>query len=130
MHKYEDIINMEYKLKNHSKMPIYKRASIFAPFSALTGFNDIIMESQRITSLKRELNQDQIDEINRILIELDNSFNQKIKLEYFLPDILKEGGSYQIYTGYIKKINKHKKEIILDNNEIIKIENIYKIIIL
>ena len=53
-------------------MPLSQRAAIFAPFSALTGYEDQIKETDRITTRKVELTEedkktykkkDNIDEI-------------------------------------------------------------------
>lgn len=42
-HKYDDIINLEHhKSKKHPPMSLYARSSQFAPFAALTGYEDKI----------------------------------------------------------------------------------------
>ncbi len=45
--KYEDLIGMEYPLKNHDgirypRMPVADRAKIFSPFSALQGYSEAL----------------------------------------------------------------------------------------
>ena len=46
MNKYEDIINLpHYEPKYHSRMSIDKRAGQFAPFAALTGYDEEIEET-------------------------------------------------------------------------------------
>ena len=48
MKKYDDIINLpHYEPKNHTRMSLYARASQFAPFAALTGYNDSIKETEK-----------------------------------------------------------------------------------
>ena len=48
MSKYDDIINLPYeKSKTHPHMSNSDRAAQFAPFAALTGFDDAIKESGR-----------------------------------------------------------------------------------
>ncbi|MBR0397722.1 MAG: hypothetical protein IJI10_05555 [Eubacterium sp.] len=43
---YDDIINLSRPVsKNHPPMPLEKRAAQFAPFAALTGFEDAISET-------------------------------------------------------------------------------------
>ena len=40
---YKDIIDLEHwEPKGHSRMPLHNRAAQFAPFAALTGYNDVI----------------------------------------------------------------------------------------
>ena len=47
-HKYDDIINLERpKSKKHPQMSLYARSAQFAPFAALTGYEDIIKETAK-----------------------------------------------------------------------------------
>lgn len=51
MNKYEDIINLPHHIsKTHPQMSIEQRAAQFAPFAALTGFEDEIAETERIAN--------------------------------------------------------------------------------
>ena len=46
--KYEDIINLPHHVsKKHPQMSLYARAAQFAPFAALTGYEDLIEENAR-----------------------------------------------------------------------------------
>ncbi len=49
---YADIIDLPpHESSKHPRMSLYDRAAIFAPFAALTGFEDMIEEeSERISS--------------------------------------------------------------------------------
>ena len=43
---YDDIINLpHYEPKHHPRMSMWNRAAQFAPFAALTGFDDAIKET-------------------------------------------------------------------------------------
>ena len=45
MEKYDDIINLpHYEPKHHPRMSMWNRAAQFAPFAALTGFDDAIKD--------------------------------------------------------------------------------------
>lgn len=47
-HKYDDIINMEhYKSKKHLPMSLYARSAQFAPFAALTGYEEAVAETAK-----------------------------------------------------------------------------------
>lgn len=49
MENYEDIINLpHYEPKRHPRMSMWSRAAQFAPFAALTGYDDAIKESGRL----------------------------------------------------------------------------------
>lgn len=119
INKYEDIINLPHpESKKHSRMSIEARAAQFAPFSALTGYDDEIKETARLTQKKIELNNDQkLNISNKITI------CQKEKKEaiftYFVFDKRKDGGKYINKKGIIKNINIIKQKIILlDKTEI------------
>ena len=58
MGKYDDIINLEhFEPKNHKRMSTYHRAAQFSPFAALTGYDDLVKETTRITHDKIELSE-------------------------------------------------------------------------
>ena len=45
-HSYDDIINLpNHKSKKYKPMSLYARAAQFAPFAALTGYDEIIKET-------------------------------------------------------------------------------------
>ena len=127
VNEYEDIIsvNKHEPSMKHPRMSIYNRSAIFAPFAALTGFDDEVKETERITDKKIELNEDYKNIINDTLINLKN--NQEISIEYFIKDNRKAGGKYITKKGILKKIDYIKKEIILIDKTIINIDNIIKI---
>ena len=61
-HEYDDIINLpHYKSSKYPHMDLYDRAAQFSPFAALTGFEDAIEETERIT-IKRVENEEVIRE--------------------------------------------------------------------
>lgn len=106
MNKYDDIIDYPYEMQ-HIRMSIENRCAQFAPFSALTGFKDLIMEENRVVEKRRDLTEEEKNLINeKLLIIKKNLINRPtITILYFLKDELKEGGKYEKITGIIKKIN-------------------------
>ena len=45
-HDYDDIINLpQYEPKHHPRMSMWNRAAQFAPFAALTGYDDAIAQA-------------------------------------------------------------------------------------
>ena len=128
--EYEDIINLEhYELKYHSRMSKENRAAQFAPFSALTGYEEQIQETGRFTTKKKILDEDEIELINNNLLLIENNIkdNPLVRVIYFIKDSKKDGGRYIEYTDNIKKIDKINKELIFKSNIIIKINNIISI---
>ena len=50
MGKYDDIINLPHHVsKKHPQMSLHDRAAQFAPFAALTGYDEEVKEVSRIT---------------------------------------------------------------------------------
>ena len=126
MNKYLDIINLpHYVSKKHKHMSIHDRAAQFAPFSALTGYDDQIEESARITSKKVILDDEKKEEISNKLNSIKKDTNVSIK--YFLKDKYKDGGKYITYKGTIRRIDKVNMKIIFKDKKIINIEDILDI---
>ena len=80
------------------------RAAQFAPFAALTGYDETIDETARLTAAKRTLTEDETAELNKTLCSLlDREYeNVKVKILYFKPDGRKSGGAYTEYLGTFK----------------------------
>ena len=54
-HEYDDIIGLpHHKSAKHPHMDLYDRAAQFSPFAALTGFEEAIDETGRITEERVE----------------------------------------------------------------------------
>ena len=59
--KYDDIINLPHHVsKRHPRMSLYNRAAQFAPFAALTGYEEAIAIVIRDTTAKKEDNEMEI----------------------------------------------------------------------
>ena len=126
--KYDSIINLpHYEPKYHKRMSKMQRAAQFNPFSALTGYDDMVKEVSRVVNERIEISEDKKEEINNKLNFLikNNKLDSFVSITYFVSDTKKDGGKYFKYTGKIKKIDIVNKKIILNKSKII---NIYDII--
>ncbi len=127
LHDYSDIIDLPHHISTeHPQMKIGDRAAQFAPFAALTGHNDAIEETARITDGKPELSEYELEILNdKFKIISENIHKQKeITVSYFVPDIRKEGGRIETYTGIIRRIDEVEKKIIFDDGKEVFIEMI------
>ncbi len=127
IHKYDDIINLEHHIsKKHKQMTIENRSAQFAPFAALTGFEELVKETARKTEDRVEIDEELkyiLDEkISIIQNQIKN--NPKVTITYFIPDNKKKGGKYQTITECVKKIDKYNKIIILTDGTNIPIKEI------
>ncbi|MBQ8829407.1 MAG: YolD-like family protein [Burkholderiaceae bacterium] len=124
---YDDIIHLPRPIsKNHLPMPREKRASQFAPFSALSGYSSAIEEASRITIPRPELDIQELELLNIKLFKA-LSKNLSVKLTIFVPDDLKDGGSLKNIQTQIKKIDEFHQQIVLISEEKIPLENILQI---
>ena len=131
MNNYEDIINLPHHVsKNHPQMSIQNRAAQFSPFSALTGYEEAINETKRITFKKKILEEDKKEEINAILqiIEKNISATPLCTITFFEKDKRKEGGIYITITQKIKRIDPIYSYLVTLNNKKILINDIINII--
>ena len=128
--KYDDIINLPHHVsKKHPQMSLYARSAQFAPFAALTGYEDAVKETAREVYQKIELDEDLkliLDSKLHILMELADK-NPELTVTYFVKDLKKEGGKYVTVTGVLKKLDSIKKLIYLKNGNEISIDEIIDI---
>ena len=131
MGKYDDIINMpRYVSKKHPQMSLEMRSAQFAPFAALTGYDEQIEETSRITIQKKELNEEIKEILNEKLQIIQEKINTKpkITITYFIPDLKKNGGQYITVTGRVRKIDINKQLIILENKIEIPITEVIEVV--
>ena len=129
-HKYDSILHQPYRPSNrHRSMKQSDRAAQFAPFAALSGHEEILAESARITENKIELSEDALHRLNDKLAFLASIQNQHpfIQVTYFLPDETKLGGSYETIQGRLKTIDEIHFFIIMDNKKSIAMKDILTI---
>ena len=130
MAKYDDIINLPHpEPKNHQRMSLENRAAQFSPFAALTGHNEAIKETERLTDSKIELEQDAIEEINRKLMWIKDNIKSQPEavITYFVPDYKKTGGKYITATVNVLKIDEINYLLITTQGDKIAIHNILEI---
>ena len=128
--KYEKIINAPHHVsKDHPQMTRINRAAQFAPFAALTGYNEAIYETGREVKRKIELTEEEKEMIsNKINYLLSLSLEErKVDITYFKKDHAKEGGEYLLVSDTLVKYDADKREIILESKKRIFIEDILKI---
>ncbi len=122
IHKYDDIMNLPHHVsKYHPRMALSDRAAQFSPFAALTGHEDAIRETGRLTEQFRqpdEETREQMDACLRAVIEHITEMPQ-IEAVCFKPDARKSGGSYLTCRGRVKKVDLYNRKVIfLDGTQI------------
>lgn len=128
--KYKDMIYMDRPIsKKHTPMPLENRAAQFAPFAALTGYDDAVNETSRLTVNKIELSEEKKAELDLTLSNLNSviTTNPKASITFFVPDSLKAGGDYVTVNASIRKIDSVSRTIILMDRSVIAIDDIISI---
>ena len=124
---YTDILNLPHPTsKKHPRMTRTARAAQFAPFAALTGYNEAIKETSRLTDEQLDLDDTEKDQLNEKLQLLRQNLPRQlpITITFFIPDTKKAGGSYQTITGPVKKIQEYERRLIMTDGTIIPIDAI------
>ena len=125
--KYADIIHMPHPVSSrHAGMTNSDRAAQFAPFAALTGYEEEIAETARLTTPRIELTESQQQVLDRKYQYLRSHIREQptVTVTYFQPDLLKEGGGFLTVTGQVKKIDEYQKILQFTNGEKIQLEEI------
>lgn len=133
MSPYDSIKNIErYRLQEHRPMSIQSRASQFAPFAALTGFDEEIDETARKTDTKRDLTEDELEILNACLCELmeREAERPRVTVVYFQADMVKSGGAYCTYTGNLRFFDEAHMVLKFVDDSRIRIADIMRIEIL
>lgn len=128
--EYGDIINLPHHQSNkHPHMSLHDRAAQFAPFAALKGYDDEIIETARLTDERLELSNEDMALLNeRLHIIIDNiKSNPEVEITYFVPDDKKSGGAYVTAKGNIRRIDDVERIIYFTNDMKISIEDLYRI---
>lgn len=128
--KYDDIISLPHHVSPvHPPMPVGDRAAQFAPFAALTGYEEAVEEAARLTECRIELDKDRIEELDRKLRKLKEHIKERPKAEIvsFKADERKAGGTLVTASGRVKKIDEYESKVIMADGSVIAIEDIYEI---
>ena len=131
MRNYDDIINLA-RPQYHDLPPmsIHDRAAQFSPFAALVGYDAAVEETARLTDSRREMEEDEINELNRQLSELNERLSErpKIRVTYFIRDKKKEGGRYASKVGNARTIDQAQNRIVFTDGESVPIKDMYSVV--
>ena len=130
MGKYDDIIGLSRPVSaTHPPMPRAERAAQFSSFAALSGYEDAVAESARLTETRAELGRDALDALDAALRVLSASAAERPEAEirYFVPDEKKDGGRYETVRGRVKKIDAYAAQLVLTDGKRIPLGEILSI---
>ena len=128
--KYDDIINLPHPVsKKHPQMSLEARSAQFAPFASLTGYDEVIRETARLTNERIDIDESIKTNLDWKLQMIEEQLSNQplITCTYFLPDLKKKGGKYVTVTGVVKKIDEYKHLVVLKDKTEIPITELIEI---
>lgn len=116
--RYGDIIDLPRPcITKRKPMSMHDRAAQFAPFAALSGYDDMVREEARLTDTEHDLSESELEELGRtltfIMEQLRAGIITAVSVSYFLPDKYKSGGSYETVTGKVKEVDPLNRRLLL-----------------
>ena len=129
-HRYDDVINRQHPTsKKHPRMSNMNRAAQFAPFAALTGYEESIEETARLTDRRIELSEYEIEELNTRLNFIQEQIKDRpeVTVIYFRPDERKDGGAYFSVSGKVRRIDETNGVLVFENETVVQISLIVKL---
>lgn len=133
MTSYDDMVPLPHpKSDRRLPMPMRNRAAQFAPFAALTGYDEAVQEAGRRTVGRIELSEDAAEELNRQLCWVRDHIDAapEVIVTWFVPDARKDGGAYRTASGRVKAWKPQRRVLILQNGTEIPVREIAEIAVL
>ena len=107
-HRYTQILHHPRPVSQQRlPMPVRDRAAQFAPFAALTGFDDAIGETGRVVEQPIILAQDALEELDAAIRKIQDTIETQPEAEvvWFRPDSRKAGGCIHSARGRVKQVD-------------------------
>ena len=127
---YADIIDLPHHIsQKHPQMPMEKRAAQFSPFAAVSGHDEAIIETDRLTEERIELSEEEMALLDEKLQHIQEHIKEQpeITVTYFEPDEKKSGGAYVTVTGSARRIDEVEGMLLMCYGLHIPIKNIIRI---
>ena len=115
---YADIIDLpHHQSPTRPRMSLYARSVQFAPFAALSGYDEMIVEEARETDTGIVLEDWELEQLNQKLTliadVLEDGNKPRLTFTVFVPDERKVGGKYIEVTDTVKRIDATARKVVL-----------------
>ena len=102
-HRYDDMMDLpNHRSGTHRPLSKQQRAAQFLPFSALSGYEDGIEESHRLTIQK--------------ILTMDHP---EVSVTWFEEDLFKDGGQYHTKTGILRRVEPSAGRLMFEDRTVI-----------
>ncbi len=129
-HRYDDMLDMPRRESPvRPRMSAEARAAQFSPFAALTGFEDAIDETARVTMRQVELGEAERAELDHKLRVVRDRLDERpvLSITFFVPDPRKAGGRYDTVTGPVRRLSEEAYTLELEGGRVFDIDDIIDI---
>ena len=130
MGAYDDILHLpHHHSEKHPPMAMRERAAQFSSFRALTGYEDAIDETARLTDRRAERSEEERQRLDDILQRLESRLREEptVTVTYFRPDPRKEGGAYLQHTGALYAIDRANRRLVFRDKWAVEMEDVYDV---
>ena len=116
---------MEFFCPSHP-FGFYPHAGSDAPDRAAKVRSGIVGETARLTAVKRELDAQEAEELNRQLAAIIEHLSEhpEVTVEYFIPDERKAGGAYVTVTGRVRHVSLPERVLVMEDGNAISMDDI------
>ena len=112
----QELLEMERPVSaRHAPMRRCDRAAQFAPFAALSGFDETVQAAGRLTQAQIELAENEREALNDALVRLAARLPEQpeVRLTYFQPDAKKSGGTYRTILTRVRRLDANAQVLVL-----------------
>ena len=128
MGAYDDILHLpHHRSEKHPPMSMRDRAAQFSSFRALTGYEDALGETARLTDERIEYSEEEQQRLDAILQHLERCLPERptVTVTYFQPDDRKAGGAYLQRTGVLRAIDRPNNRLVFSEKWAVSLGDIY-----
>lgn len=125
MGRYDDIIDLpHYRSKTKRAMSAESRAAQFSSFAALSGHEEALAETARVTDCRVELSLDEQKRLSVVLNDVLSNPDVPVLIRYFVPDAHKAGGAYFSRMVKVRRLESCPDVLVLADNSRIPLGDI------
>ena len=115
----------------HPSMDLGRRAKLFSPFEAMKGFSSAVSAKNELYESRRELNEEDLQELERRLHILKGRCPARIRATFYVPcqdensEAWGKGGQYRTLSGTCLKVDEQIGRCLLMEEERISFSDLY-----
>lgn len=127
---YEDIVNMPHHVsKKYPQPTMADRAARFAPFAAITGYEEMVLEEARVTDDRIEMDESSKAALNEKLNMILEFIDEQRRLRSPTSSRTRKKPEVPMVTvtGTVKRIDEYEHLVIMTDGKKINIDDIYNL---